>query len=57
MDLQIPQDLHRAHILAGIGRITKAVVGLGLGPPLGLECPAAHEGEMPMASALLIPAR
>ena len=53
-DLQIPQNLRRARIVAGIGRIAEAVVGLGLGPPLGLERPAAHEGQMPVAAALWI---
>jgi hypothetical protein len=51
---QILSDLCRSRIVSSIGRIAEAEVGLGLGPPLGLERPAAHEGQMPMASALLI---
>jgi hypothetical protein len=44
MDPQIPQDLRCARILAGIGRVAEAAVGLGLGPPLGLELSAAYKG-------------
>lgn len=54
MDFQIPQDLRRPRILAGIGRIAEFEVCLGLGPPVGLQCPAAHKSQMPMASTLLI---
>jgi hypothetical protein len=53
-DLQIPQVVRRTRILAGTGRIPEAAVGLGLRAPLGLERPATHEGQMSMASVLLI---
>ena len=53
-DPQIPQDCRRARELAGLGRIAEAAVGLSLGPALGLERPAAQEGQMSIAPALLI---
>jgi hypothetical protein len=47
-------DARRARVLAGIGRVAEFAVRFGLRPPLGLQCPAAHEGEIPVAPALLI---
>src|SRR5882724_939147 len=53
-DAQILEDHRSACILAGICSVAQLYIRFGLRQPLLLESTAAHQGQMPIGSTLLI---